>query len=49
MVNNSKNGSDEKELLEEMNKPISKPRAIGRLIFGVFGFLLWFILSIPLN
>ncbi|WP_414469715.1 hypothetical protein [Methanobacterium sp. ACI-7] len=47
MVDNSKNGSDEKELLEEMNKQISKPRAIVRLIFGFFAFLLWFILGIP--
>ncbi|MGB9937791.1 MAG: hypothetical protein ACPK7O_08740 [Methanobacterium sp.] len=47
MRNKPKKDSDEKKLLKKMNKQISKPRAIGRLIIGFFAFLLWFILGVP--
>lgn len=33
--------------LSKINKQISKPRAVGRLIIGFFAFLLWFFLGVP--
>lgn len=37
----------QEELSSQMNKQISRPRAVFRLIFGFFAFLLWFILGVP--
>lgn len=33
--------------LSRMDKITSRSRAVGRIIFGVFAFLLWFFLGIP--
>lgn len=49
MVDPDKNDSsrkDDKELAK-MDKVVSKPRAVFRLIFGFFAFLLWFFLGVP--
>lgn len=49
MVDPDKNDSirkDDKELAK-MDKVVSKPRAVLRLIFGFFAFLLWFFLGVP--
>lgn len=38
---------DRNKELSKINKQISKPRAVGRLIIGFFAFLLWFFLGVP--
>lgn len=42
-----KKNLDNKELTSKMNKQISRPRAVGRIILGFFAFLLWFFLGVP--
>lgn len=47
MVNDKKSSDKDKELSSRMNKLFSKPKSVGRIIFGFFAFLLWFILGVP--
>jgi uncharacterized membrane-anchored protein YitT (DUF2179 family) len=40
------NDKDEK-FISRMDKVTSKSRAAGRIVFGIFAFLLWFVLGVP--
>lgn len=43
-----KNIQDKKDKeLSKMEKTVSKPRAVKRLIFGFFAFCIWFFLGVP--
>lgn len=47
MANKSPDKKDKEELPSWMDKFFLKSRAVGRIIFGIFAFLIWFILGIP--
>lgn len=37
----------DQKFISQMDKFTSKSRAIGRIVFGIFAFLLWFFLGVP--
>lgn len=47
MVNKSPDKKDKEELPSWMDKFFLKSRAVGRIIFGICAFLIWFILGVP--
>lgn len=47
MANKSPDKKNGEELPSWMDKFFLKSRAVGRIIFGIFAFLIWFILGVP--